>query len=79
MTLVECNYAWSVLIHVHSTCAHSTEVAVFTHIRIANYYIPAGHISVTLLTRLFLSFCVGARGPGMRDYACVYYIIHNSS
>ena len=70
MTLVECNYAWSVLMHVHLTCAHGMEVAVFTHIRIANYYIPAGHISVTLLTRLFLSFCVGARGA-WRERLCM--------
>ena len=68
MILVECNYVWSVLARVHSAYAHSTEVAVsfyFTHTGIANYCIPAGRVSATLLTRPFLSFCVG--GTGVRD------------
>ena len=48
--------------------AHGTKVAVsfyFTHTRIANYCIPAGRVSATLLTRSFLPFWVA--GAGARD------------
>ena len=65
MTLVERNYAWSVRTRVRSVYAHGTEVVVsfyFTHTRIAHYCIPAGRASATLLTRLFLPFCVGGAG-----------------
>ena len=65
MTLVECNYAWSICTHMHLVYAHGTEVAVsfyFTHTGIANYCIPAGCASATLLTRPFLPFCIGGAG-----------------
>ena len=65
MILVECNCARSVLIPMHLAYAHGTEMAVsfyFTHTGIANCCIPAGCISVTLLTRPSLSFCVGGSG-----------------
>ena len=61
MILVECNYALSVRTHVRTVYAHSmryTEVSVSfycTHTRIANYCIPAGRVSATLLTRHFLA------------------------
>ena len=59
MTLVECNYAWSVCTHMCLVYAHGMEVAVsfyFTHTGIVNYCIPAGRASATLLTRSFLLF-----------------------
>ena len=58
MTLVECNYAWSVRTRVRSVCAHGTEVAVSfycTHTWVANYCITTGCVSATLLTRPFLA------------------------
>ena len=64
------NYVWFILTCVRSAYAYGTEVAVsfyFMHTRIANNYcIPARRVSVTLLTRPFLSFCVG--GAGTREY-----------
>ena len=61
---------WSARTLVHSAYAHGMEVAdtlYFTQTGIVNYYCsPAGRISVTLLIRPFLSFCVG--GAGVQDY-----------
>ena len=61
MTLMECNYGWSVRMRVRSAYAYGMEVAVSFYLRTPELSIIA--FPLDTLVRPFLPFWVGGAGP----------------